>query len=89
MRAALGKIVNVNDPLKIGRAKLSVPMLGLDTETDWAWRIQLPGVFFGPQKNDNVLVLILSGRVKETLFWLGPLDGIPEAVVHVVGLVSW
>lgn len=80
MKAALGKIVRVDDPLKIGRVKLLVPILGSETETDWAWRLQLPGVFFGPEINDTVLVLMLHGKIGETLFWLGPIDGIPEGV---------
>jgi hypothetical protein len=77
MKAAFGKIVNVADPLKIGRAKLLVPAFGLATPTDWAWRLQLPGVFFGPSVDDVVLVLAIPSGPEDTLLWLGPIDNAP------------
>jgi hypothetical protein len=80
MTVTFGKIIDVSDPRKLGRAKLMVPAFGLETITDWAWRIQLPGVFFGPRVNDTVLVLAIPSGVKETLFWLGPIDNAPDGV---------
>lgn len=81
MKAFLGKVVDNKDPLKLGRARLLVPALGLDTKTDWAWRLQLPGVFFPPKENDVVLVLeIGERRVENRLFWLGPIDVAPGGV---------
>jgi len=67
----------IRDPLKLGRARLIVPAFGASKLTDWAWRLQLPGVYFGPSPGMNVLVLSVYSKPRHTLFWLGPIDAAP------------
>jgi len=74
----LGQIDRVDDPLKLGRAKIVVPAFGTDKSTDWAWRLQLPGVYFGPKAGQNVLVIQVASNPQDTLFWLGPIDAAPN-----------
>ena len=71
---------DIADPLRLGRAKLLVPAFSTTTTTHWAWRLQMPGTFFGPENGMNVLVLAIRSRPHDLLFWLGPIDKIPDGV---------
>jgi phage protein D/phage baseplate assembly protein gpV len=68
----IGIVTNINDPDGIGRVKVKLPVLGDDTESDWA-RLAMPGA--GPQRglmllpsiNDEVLVLFEQGDPRRPL----------------------
>ncbi|SHF55712.1 phage baseplate assembly protein V [Streptoalloteichus hindustanus] len=61
----VGVVVDLNDPEKLGRVKVSYPELG-DARSDWARLVTLMagkhrGAVFRPEKGDEVLVGFLQG----------------------------
>jgi uncharacterized protein involved in type VI secretion and phage assembly len=68
----VGIVTNNQDPDKLGRVKVKLPIRKLssegDTETDWA-RVSVPmagkqrGMFFLPEVDDEVLVAFLDGDI--------------------------
>lgn len=61
-----GVVSNVNDPKKLARVKVMLPLLSQDYESDWAPVVQFgagrnSGAMFLPEVNDQVLVCFESG----------------------------
>ncbi|MGG1550369.1 phage baseplate assembly protein V [Paenibacillus ferrarius] len=65
----VGIVTNNNDPDKLGRVKLKLPMQETDTETDWVRIATLMGgkemgSLFIPEVNDEVLVAFHLGELR-------------------------
>lgn len=66
----VGIVTNNQDPEKLGRVKLKLPVRLGENETDWA-RVATPmsgkgiGVFFLPEVGDEVLVMFNEGSIRE------------------------
>lgn len=67
---SVGIVTNVDDPEKLGRVKLKLPLRECENETDWVRIVSLMaasdlGAFFLPEVNDEVLVAFNEGNVRE------------------------
>jgi uncharacterized protein involved in type VI secretion and phage assembly len=71
----LGRVVDRNDPLQLGRLKLRVPSVLADATTGWAWPVTPYagagiGFFFVPRVEDVVWVEFFEGDLSHPI-WSG------------------
>ena len=88
-----GTVLFNNDPLKVGRVRVSIP--GLIDSSDWAWPIGFPGagnksrgMFFVPDVGSDVIILFEQGIPDNPLYLAGSFgapDGKPESAGPVGG----
>jgi uncharacterized protein involved in type VI secretion and phage assembly len=77
---AVGIVTDNNDPDKLGRVKLKVPMVADNFSSDWARVVALDagnkrGFYFIPEVNDEVLVCFLMGDINHPLVLGGLWNG--------------
>ncbi|HSL67546.1 MAG TPA: VgrG-related protein, partial [Actinomycetota bacterium] len=62
----IGKVVDLNDPEKLGRVKVELPWMGPNYKTDWAWMVERGagedrGEWIPPEVGDTVVVAYEQG----------------------------
>jgi uncharacterized protein involved in type VI secretion and phage assembly len=68
----IGVVTNINDPEKISRIKVKIPILDPDKESDWARVATLTagakrGTLFMPEVGDEVVIAFQMGDIREPI----------------------